>query len=68
MEALSDDLQKIAMRELVLVVFQQTVQYVMMFRSIREDELSAVHLKSIIVECIVGDTMRPDVSVVSPTC
>ena len=63
-----DDLQKMATRELIPVVLQQTVQDVIMFRSIREDALSAVALRSIIMECIVGDTMRPDVSVVSEIC
>ena len=68
MEALSDNLQKIAMRALIPVVLQQIVQDVSMFRSIREDVLSAVVLKSIIMECIVGHTTRPDVSVVRQTC
>ena len=67
-EALSDNLQKIAMRALIPVVLQQIVQDVIMFRSIREEALSAVVLKSIIMECIAGDTMRPDVLVMSQTC
>ena len=67
-EALSDDLQKTAMRELIPVALQQTVKDVIMFRSIHEDALSAVQLKTIIMERIVGDTMRPDMSDVSRTC
>ena len=68
MEVFSDNLQKVAIRALILVVLQQIVQDVIMFRPIREDVLSVVVLKSIIMECIVGHTMRPDVSVVSQTC
>ena len=67
-EALSDNLQKIAMRALIPVVLQDIVQDVIMFRSIREDFLSVVVLKSIIMECIAGRTMRPDKSDVSKTC
>ena len=67
-EALSDNLQKIATRALIPVVLEEIVQDVIMFRSIREDGLSVVFLKSIIMECIVGRTMRPDVSDVSQTC
>ena len=67
-EALSDNLQKIAMRALIPVVLQDIVQDVIMFRSMREDVLSVVFLKSIIMECIVGRTMRPDVSDISQTC
>ena len=52
-EALSDNLQKIAMSALIPVVLQDIVQDVIMFRSIREDVLSVVVLKSIIMECIV---------------
>ena len=66
-EALSDDLQKTAMRALIPVVLQDIVKYVMMFRSIREDVLSVVVLRSIIMECIAGPFMRPDVSDVSKT-
>ena len=53
-EALSDVLQKTAMRSLIPVVLQDVVQDVIMFRSIREDVLSVVFLRSIIVECIAG--------------
>ena len=67
-EALSDNLQKIAMRARIPVVLQDFVQDVIMFRSIREDDLSVVVLKSIIMECVVGRTVRPDVSEVSQTC
>ena len=49
------------------MVLQDIVQYVIMFRSIREDVLSVVVLKSIIMECIAGRTMRADVSDVSKT-
>ena len=66
-EALSDDLQKIAMRALIPVVLQDIVKDVIMFRSIREDVLSVVDLRSIIMECIAGAFMRPDVSDVSKT-
>ena len=67
-EALSDNLQKIAMRPLIPVVLQDLVQYVIMFRSMRDDVLSVVVLKSIIMECIVGRNMRLDVSDVNKTC
>ena len=66
-EALSDDLQKTAMRALIPVVLQDIVKDVIMFRSIREDVLSVVDLRSIIMECIAGAFMRPDVSDVSKT-
>ena len=66
-EALSDDLQKTAMRALIPVVIQDLVQDVIMFGSIREDVLSVVFLKSIILECIAGRTIRPDESDVSKT-
>ena len=66
-EALSDDLPKTAMRALIPVVLQDIVKDVIMFRSIREDVLSVVVLRSIIMEFIAGRTPRPDVSDVSKT-
>ena len=64
-EALSDDLQKIAMRALIPVVLQDIVKVAIMFRSIREDVLSVVFLRRIIMEFIAGAFMGPDVSDVS---
>jgi hypothetical protein len=66
-EALSDDLQKTAMRALIPVVLQEILKHMIMFRSIREDVLSVVDLRSIIMECVAGPFMRLDVSDVSKT-
>ena len=66
-EALSDDHQKNALRALIPFVLRDIVKDVIMFRSIHEDVLSVVDLRGIIMECIAGPFMRPDVADVSKT-
>ena len=57
-EALSDASLKAALRALIPAVLRDSVKDLIMFRSILEDDLSAVDLRGIIMELIAGPFMR----------
>ena len=57
-EALSDDLEIEALKELIPTALAQTVKDVIMFRDMREDTLSAAQIRTIVMERIAGDVMN----------
>ena len=54
-EALSDDLKKEAIKELIPPALGQTVKDVIMFQNMNIDTLSAAQVKTLIMERIAGD-------------
>jgi len=54
-EALSDDLKKEALKELIPPALAQTVEDVIMFRNMNVDTLSAAQVKTLVMERIAGD-------------
>ena len=54
-EALSDDLKKEALKEIIPPALTQTVNDIMIFRNMSEDALNAVQVKTIVMERIAGD-------------
>ena len=54
-DALSDDLKKEALKELIPVALEQCIKDVLMYRNVKEDTLSAAQVLSIITERICSD-------------
>ena len=57
-EALSDDLKKEALEELIPKVLETTIKDIIMFRDMKEDKLNSAQMRSIIMERIAGDVMN----------
>ena len=57
-EALSDDLKKEALKELIPSAFEQAIKDIMMYRDVKEDTLSAAQVRSIIDSCICADVQH----------
>jgi hypothetical protein len=57
-EALSDDLKKEALKDLIPKALEVTVKDVILFRNMKEDTLNAFQMRTIIMERIAGDVMN----------
>ena len=57
-EALSDDLKKEALKELIPSALEQCIKDVMMYHNVKEDTLSATQIRSIINERICADVQN----------
>ena len=57
-DALSDDLKKEALKDLIPSALEQTIKDVIMFRDLREDTMNSGQMRTIIMERIAGDVMN----------
>ena len=57
-DALSDDLVKEALKDLIPTALETTVKDIIMFRNLKEDTLNSSQMRTIIMERIAGDVMN----------
>ena len=57
-DALSDDLKKEALKELIPCSLEQAIKDIMMYRDVKEDTLNSVQIRSIIDARICADVQN----------